>query len=130
VEQTLLIINPDTVKRGLVGCILQRIEAKGLKLASMRLMYFSREMVHAIYAGHQGKDFRRDLELSTHADFLCSGPAVVVVISGDDAAAEAKRLVDTIRGDFAIIGSNICHISDNTESAQRELEAIRAHRVV
>ena len=47
IESTLLIVKPDGVRRGLVGEILRRVEAKGLTIESMRLFTIDRALAEA-----------------------------------------------------------------------------------
>jgi nucleoside-diphosphate kinase len=126
-ESTLLIVKPDAVRRGLVGEILRRAEAKGLAIAEMRLMTIDRPLAEEHYAEHREKPFFGEL-----VDFITSGPVVVARITGDDAITCWRALMGptnpveaapgSIRGDFATeIGENIVHGSDSPDSAEREL---------
>jgi nucleoside-diphosphate kinase len=126
-ESTLLIVKPDGVRRGLVGEVLRRIEAKGLSIEQMRLCTIARETAERHYDEHRDKPFFGEL-----VDFITSGPVVVAKITGDDAIACWRALMGptdpvdaapgSIRGDFATeIGENVVHGSDSPESAAREL---------
>lgn len=127
-ESTLLIVKPDGVSRGLVGEILRRVEAKGLKLEELQLFTIPRATAEEHYAEHVDKPFFGEL-----VDFITSGPVVVGKVTGDDAIVCWRTLMGTtnpvdaapgsIRGDFATqIGENIVHGSDSAESAARELK--------
>ena len=126
-EQTLLIIKPDGVQRGLVGPILSRLERRGLRLAAMKLIQISPELAARHYAVHKGKPFYEGL-----IEFITSGPVVVAVIEGRNAIdvvrktmgatnpAEAKP--GTIRADFGLeIGRNLVHGSDGPDTAAYEI---------
>ena len=127
-ESTLLIVKPDGVRRGLIGEVLGRIEAKGLAIESMRLMTIDRPLAEEHYAEHVDKPFFDEL-----VDFITSGPVVVAKLSGES-AIDAWRMMmgptdpigappGSIRGDFATrIGENIVHGSDSPTSAERELK--------
>ena len=126
-ESTLLIVKPDGVRRGLVGEVLRRVEAKGLSIDEMRLFTISREMAEQHYDEHRDKPFFGEL-----VGFITSGPVVVARISGGDAIMCWRVLMGptnpveappgSIRGDFATdIGENIVHGSDSPGSAEREL---------
>jgi nucleoside-diphosphate kinase len=126
-ESTLLIVKPDGVRRGLVGEVLRRIEAKGLSIEQMRLCTIARETAERHYDEPRDKPFFGEL-----VDFITSGPVVVAKITGDDAIACWRALMGptdpvdaapgSIRGDFATeIGENVVHGSDSPESAAREL---------
>ena len=126
-ESTLLIVKPDGVRRGLVGEVLRRVEAKGLAIDEMRLVTIPRGTAERHYDEHREKPFYGEL-----VDFITSGPVVVARITGDDAITCWRMLMGptdpveaapgSIRGDFATeIGENIVHGSDSPESAEREL---------
>ena len=128
IESTLLIVKPDGVRRGLIGEVLGRVEAKGLSIEEMRLYTIPRETAEEHYGEHREKPFYGEL-----VDFITSGPVVVAKVSGDDAITCWRMLMGptnpveaapgSIRGDFATeIGQNIVHGSDSAESAARELK--------
>jgi nucleoside-diphosphate kinase len=126
-ERTLIIVKPDGVQRGLVGEILRRLEARGLKLAGLKLMAVPRALAEKHYAEHEGKPFYNGL-----IGYITASPVVVGVFEGKDAIAIVRRTVGatkpaeaepgTIRGDLALeIGRNLIHASDGLETAQREV---------
>jgi nucleoside-diphosphate kinase len=126
-ESTLLIVKPDGVRRGLVGEVLRRIEAKGLVVEEMRLFTIARDMAEEHYGEHREKPFFGEL-----VDFITSGPVVVAKITGEDAITCWRTMMGptnpveappgSIRGDFATtIGENVVHGSDSPVSAKREL---------
>jgi len=127
IESTLLIVKPDGVRRGLVGEVIRRVEAKGLRLDELKLFTIPRATAEQHYAEHTDKPFFGEL-----VDFITSGPVVVGKITGDDAIVCWRTLMGptnpvdappgSIRGDFATqIGENIVHGSDSPASAAREL---------
>lgn len=126
-EQTLVLVKPDGVQRGLIGEIIVRLERRGLKLLGLKLMQMSRELAAAHYAAHEGKPFYNGL-----VDYITSGPIVAMVWEGKDAIAIVRKTMGatkageaepgTIRGDFAVeIGRNLVHGSDGGDSAAREV---------
>ncbi|MBR4944222.1 MAG: nucleoside-diphosphate kinase [Peptococcaceae bacterium] len=126
-ERTFAMIKPDAVQRGLTGTILARYEAKGLKIAAMKLMNVTEELAKQHYAEHVEKPFFPGL-----LEFITSGPVVALVLEGNNAVAEVRKMngatnpleaaCGTIRGDFAQITSrNVVHGSDSVESAEREI---------
>jgi nucleoside-diphosphate kinase len=128
VESTLLIVKPDGVRRGLVGEVLRRVEAKGLTIAEMRMMTIDRVLAEEHYAEHREKPFFGEL-----VDFITSGPVVVARLEGESAIDVWRTMLGptnpalappgTIRGDLGlIITENIVHGSDSPESAERELK--------
>ena len=127
IESTLLIVKPDGVRRGLIGEILGRVEAKGLVIESMQLSAIDRSLAEQHYAEHMDKPFFREL-----VDFITGGPVVVAKVTGESAIEAWRALMGptnpvqappgSIRGDFAtLIGENIVHGSDSLASAAREL---------
>ena len=129
-EQTLVLIKPDGVQRGLIGEVIARYERKGLKVVGMKFQQLPRHTVEALYAVHQGRSFYDVL-----VEFMTSAPTVALVIEGR-AAIELVRIINgdtdptksqpgTVRGDFSVnITHNIVHASDSAESAQRELDIL------
>ncbi len=128
VESTLLIVKPDGVRRGLVGEVLRRAEAKGLRIAEMRMTTIERELAEEHYDEHREKPFFAEL-----VDFITSGPMVVARLEGEGAIDVWRTLMGptnpavappgTIRGDYGlIITENVVHGSDSSTSAERELK--------
>lgn len=130
-EQTLILIKPDGVKRGLTGEILRRVEAKGYRLVDLKLVTADRVLLEAHYEEHQGKPFFEPL-----VDFMASGPIVAVRAEGQRVIEGFRSLAGatdpttaapgTIRGDLgrdwgASVQQNLVHGSDSTLSAEREL---------
>ncbi|MDQ3978958.1 MAG: nucleoside-diphosphate kinase [Actinomycetota bacterium] len=120
---------PDAVERGLVGEIVGRLEAKGLRLVAAELRTIDRETASRHYAEHEGKPFYEDL-----VAFITRGPALLMVVEGpDETYAMVRGLMGatnprqaapgTIRGDLAIaLTENLVHGSDSEDSAKREIE--------
>ena len=126
-ERTLIIVKPEGVQRGLIGEVLSRFEAKGLKVVGLKLTQIARETAERHYAEHQGKPFYAGL-----IDHITSSPVVIASLEGPDAIAVVRGMMGatnprsaapgTIRGDYGLdVGLNIVHGSDGPESAAREL---------
>lgn len=126
-ERTLIIIKPDAVQRGLVGEIIRRFEARGLRIAGMKFMQISRELAERHYQEHKGKKFYESL-----LTYITSAPVVVMVLEGKAAVEAARNTIGktdpveaasgTIRGDLGMEkGRNLVHGSDSIESAEREV---------
>jgi nucleoside-diphosphate kinase len=127
VERTLVLLKPDAVQRGLVGRILARFEAKGLKLVALKLRKFPVALIKQHYAEHRGKPFYDDL-----VGFMTSGPVGALILEGKGAVevtrglmgatSAAKAAPGTIRGDFGMsFSNNLVHGSDSLASAKREI---------
>jgi len=127
-QRTLVIIKPDGVQRGLVGPILTRLEARGLKLVGLKLVQVSAELAARHYAEHEGKPFYPGL-----LQYITSAPVVVACVEGTSAVPMVRNAVGatnplnaapgTVRGDLALdIGRNLIHASDALETADRELK--------
>lgn len=126
-ERTLVLLKPDAVRRGLVGELLHRYEAKGLRFAAMDLRSIDGELADKHYADHLDKGFYPALR-----DFILSGPLVALVLEGDSAVDVVRNLngatdgraaaPGTIRGDLALSNrENLVHASDSAEAATREI---------
>ena len=127
-EQTLVLVKGDGVKRRLVGEIVRRIEAKRLDIRAMQLIDVSRDLAEEHYAEHRDKPFFEEL-----VEFITSTPVVAMKIEGEGAIQVIRRLMGstnpaeaapgTIRGDLALsMPDNLVHGSDSPESAERELK--------
>ncbi len=127
-EQTLILIKGDGVRRKLVGEIICRIEARGLDIADMKLMEVGTELAEEHYAEHREKPFFEEL-----VEFITATPVVAMRVEGEGAIAVMRRLMGatnpaeaapgTIRGDLALsLPDNLVHGSDSPESAERELK--------
>ena len=126
-ERTLIIIKPDAVQRGLVGEIIRRFEARGLRIAGMKFMQISRELAERHDQEHKDKKFYEPL-----LTYITSAPVVVMVLEGRAAVEAARNTIGktdpieaaggTIRGDLGMEkGRNLVHGSDSIESAEREV---------
>jgi nucleoside-diphosphate kinase len=126
-ERTLVLLKPDTVRRGLVGEVVSRFEAKGLTIVRMEHRTIDGELADQHYAEHVERDFYPPLR-----DFVTSGPLVAMVLEGDEAIAVVRAIAGatdgrkatpgTIRGDLSLSNrENLVHGSDSAESAEREL---------
>jgi nucleoside-diphosphate kinase len=128
-EQTLIVVKPDGVRRGLVGEIIGRFERRGFVVSRLQMLTMSRPQAENFYRVHSGKPFFAEL-----VSFITSGPVVGAVLSGKDAVATARRMVGatksweaasgTIRGDFGLgLTDNTIHASDSSESFTKEQTA-------
>ncbi|MDE2428023.1 MAG: nucleoside-diphosphate kinase [Burkholderiales bacterium] len=127
IERTLSIIKPDAVAKNVIGQIVSRFEAAGLKVVAARLTQLSRAEAEGFYAVHAARPFFKDL-----VDFMISGPVFVQVLEGEGAILKNRDLMGatdpkkaekgTIRADFAeSIDANAVHGSDAAETAAVEI---------
>jgi nucleoside-diphosphate kinase len=126
-QRTFVIFKPDCVQRRLVGQILQRFEAKGLRMVGLKLIRVDRALAERHYAEHKERAFFGGL-----IAFITGGPVVVGVLEGPEAIAVVRNMLGktngveadpgTIRGDFAVSKqNNLLHGSDGADSAEREI---------
>ena len=127
-QQTLVLLKPDAVQRGLVGKLISRLEDRGLKLVAMKLLRVDKDMAELHYNAHIGKPFFEGL-----VAFIISSPIVAIVVEGENAVEIVRTLMGTtdpveaipgtVRGDLAVsIGLNLIHGSDSPESSSREID--------
>ena len=125
-QQTLAIVKPDGVARALVGEVIARVERTHLTIKAMKLIHMNRAQAEGFYAVHRERPFFASL-----TEFMCSGPAVVMILEGDNAIARWREMMGatnpkeaaegTIRRDFATdIEKNVVHGSDAPETAAFE----------
>ncbi len=133
-ERTLVILKPDAVQRGLIGDIIGRLEARGLKVVGLDMRTISPDIASRHYAEHEGKPFYTGL-----IEYITSGPVVLMVLEGPRAVAVTRATMGktnpvdaapgTIRGDLGLMtGRNLIHGSDAPESAERELDVFFGDR--
>jgi nucleoside-diphosphate kinase len=126
-DRTFVMVKPDGVARGLIGEIVSRFEAKGLKLVAARFEKLPDKRVMEQYREHLEKPFFPSLQ-----HYITSGPCFLMVWEGKSVVPVVRLLVGatnpseaapgTIRGDFALdIGRNVIHAADSPESAAREI---------
>ena len=126
-EQTLSLIKPDGVSRGLIGEVIGRFEKAGLKIRAMKMLHLTKEQAQGFYAVHKERPFYDSL-----TGFMSSGPIVAMILEGDNAIQKNRDLMGatdyrqaapgTIRADFAKdIEANIVHGSDAPDTARTEI---------
>lgn len=129
-ERTVVLVKPDGVQRGLIGEIIHRFERKGLKLAALKMMNMTDEIIDEWYAHHKERPFFPALK-----EFMTSYPIAAMVWEGQEAASVIRKMIGitqarqaepgTIRGDFAISTQmNLIHASESKEAADKELGII------
>ena len=140
IQQTLVLIKPDGLKRGLIGEILGRFEKRGLKIVGLKMIQPQKNLAEQHYnesiSEKHGEDVRNRL-----LNYITNGPVVAIVVQGINAISLVRKIVGstypgeadlgTIRGDFCHAtkdyvktkqqGSNLIHASENEEDARKEL---------
>lgn len=127
VQRTLTIIKPDAFAAGHTGAITSLLESGRLKIVAARLVSLTRAQAEGFYAVHKARPFFESL-----TKFMSSGPALVMVLEGDDAIARLRELMGatdpakaaegTIRKRYATsIEHNAIHGSDAPETAAFEI---------
>ncbi|MBR9678907.1 MAG: nucleoside-diphosphate kinase [Nanoarchaeota archaeon] len=130
-QQTLVLIKPDGVQRGLIGEIIKRFEQRGLKIIGLKLVWVDEKFAEKHYEEHTGKPFFKEL-----TSFLMEGPVTAIVLEGKQCIKFVRKIVGntkpqdaipgTIRGDFAHNlgpgGRNMIHASANEPDAKKEIK--------
>jgi nucleoside-diphosphate kinase len=126
-ERTLILIKPDAIQRGMTGRIITRFEEKGLKLAGIKFMRLTDELLKEHYSHLADKPFFGGIKR-----FMQQTPVVAICLEGVDCVETVRRLCGitkareatpgTIRGDWAMsVQANLVHASDSVETAQKEV---------
>jgi nucleoside-diphosphate kinase len=126
-EQTLVLVKPDGVQRGLIGEVIVRLERRGLRLVAAKFIQVSKELAETHYAIHKGKPFYDGL-----IKYITSAPVMAMVWEGPRAIAAVRQTMGatrpweaapgSVRHDFALeVGRNLTHASDSVENGQAEV---------
>jgi nucleoside-diphosphate kinase len=126
-EQTLVLVKPDGVQRGLIGEVISRLERRGLRLVGAKFLQVSQELAETHYAIHQGKPFYNGL-----IRYITSSPVMAMVWEGPNAIAAVRQTMGStrpteaapgsLRHDFALeVGRNLTHASDSVENGGKEV---------
>jgi nucleoside-diphosphate kinase len=127
VEQTLVLVKPDGVQRGLIGEITARLERRGLRLVGAKFLLVDRNLAETHYAIHKGKPFYDGL-----IRYITSAPVMVMVWEGPNAITAVRQTMGstrpieadpgTVRHDFSLeVGRNLVHASDGPDTAVNEI---------
>jgi len=127
-EQSLVLIKPDAVQRGLTGTIITRLEKQGLKMVALKMLHLDKALAQRHYAIHKDKPFFDGL-----VNYISSAPIVAIVFEGKGAVKvirkamgatdPAKAEAGTLRGDFGLdIERNTVHGSDSVDTAEEEIK--------
>lgn len=127
-EQTCILVKPDSIQRGLVGEVVSRLEKKGLKIVGMKMLQMDAKLAKEHYAHLVDKPFYADLE-----KFVTTHPLIAMVVEGKESVNVVRNMcgvtnarkatAGTIRGDLSNSTSrNIVHASDSKATAEKEIK--------
>lgn len=126
-ERTLILIKPDALSRGLAGVVLARFEQKGLKIAGIKMIQLTDELLKEHYSHLADKPF-----FPAICEFMSRTPVIALCLEGLEAVEVCRRLCGvtnsrqaapgTIRGDLGMsLQANLVHASDSAETAAAEV---------
>ena len=107
-QQTLVLVKPDGVRKNLIGEIISRFERRGLKVSALKLVKMTEAQAKFHYAEHEGKPFFGEL-----VDFITSGPVAAMVISGENAIKAVRGLMGATNPLESVPGSAKSTTSSN-----------------
>jgi nucleoside-diphosphate kinase len=127
IEQTLVLVKPTAVARGLIGEVISRIERRGLAIKVARLLMVTPEMAARHYGEHVSKPFYGEL-----VEHITEGPVFAMVVEGPEAVRIVRGMMGatnpleaapgTVRGEFGLsVLRNVVHSADSLTSAEREI---------
>jgi nucleoside-diphosphate kinase len=127
-ETSLILFKPDAVNKQLVGHVLARFEAAGLKIRGIKMLQFNDALLREHYAHIASKPFFPEVQ-----QFMQQTPAIALALEGANAVTRLRDLLGptdskkaapgTIRGDLGVdVMVNVCHASDSVETAAAELK--------
>ena len=135
-QQTLVILKPCAIQRGIAGDIISRFEKKGLQIVGMKMAVLSDQVLESHYAHLKNKPFFERIKKSMQAS-----PVILMVVSGINAVEIVRKMTGatngrdalpgTIRGDFSMsVQENIVHASDSPETAEIEIKRFFAENEI
>ncbi len=127
-HKTLVLLKPDALQRGLIGEIISRLEARGLKIVAMKMLHMDEELAKRHYEIHKDKPFFQGL-----VSYITASPIIAAILEGENAVETvratigetdpARAMPGTIRGDLAMdVARNLIHSSDSEKSAEKEID--------
>jgi len=119
-------LKPDSIEKGNIGAILEKINAAGFRIVAMKLTHMTKRDAEAFYAVHNERPFFGEL-----VEYMTRGPVVAAILEKDNAVEDFRALIGatnpeeaaegTIRRLYAAsIGENAVHGSDSDENAAIE----------
>ncbi|MBS3085332.1 nucleoside-diphosphate kinase [Candidatus Pacearchaeota archaeon] len=136
-EQTLVLIKPDAMLKGLAGCVITELHSLGLKMIGLKLVNVKKELAEQHYCEHKEKPFFEKLIKHITGEFHNKENVIAIVYKGENAIKKARELAGathpedahptSLRGKYGRVHSktdcfeNVVHTSDSKESAEREI---------
>ena len=139
IQQTLVIIKPDAIKKSLTGNVLSRLSEAKLEIIGAKVVKPSKEIVEKHYGHLKEKAFFKDL-----VNYLMGKPygksyerVLALVYQGEDAIAKVRKLAGatnpeeadstSIRGAYGRITTkgifeNVLHASGTEPEAEAEIK--------
>jgi len=119
-------LKPDSVEKGNIGAIIDKINAAGFRIVAMKLTHMTTQDAQEFYAVHSERPFYGEL-----VEYMTRGPVVAAILEKDNAVADFRTLIGatnpaddaegTIRKLYAAsMGENAVHGSDSDENAAIE----------
>ena len=122
IQETLIIVKPDGLEKGVVGQILYSLQINGLSIVDCMRTHLEQSWVEKLYAGEEEEVYFRDV-----VSWVSSAPVLFLKIRGDQAVEKVKwniigRYPNGIRGKYSKNWiKNVAHAPDSYKSAQHEL---------
>jgi len=125
-DRTFTMLKPDSVEKGNIGAIIDKINAAGFRIVAMKLTHMTTQDAQEFYAVHSERPFYGEL-----VEYMTRGPVVAAILEKDNAVADFRTLIGatnpadaaegTIRAKYAVsIDANAIHGSDSDENAAGE----------
>jgi len=125
-DRTFTMLKPDSVEKGNIGAILDKINAAGFRIVAMKLTHMTTQDAQEFYAVHSERPFYGEL-----VSYMTRGPVVAAILEKENAVADFRTLIGatnpadaaegTIRKLYAAsMGENAVHGSDSDENAAIE----------
>lgn len=122
VQDSLILIKPDGVKRRMIGQIIASIESLGASIKCLNLIKLTQKQAELLYKEHKGKwHFSRNIK------HITSGPVVVIHVSGRNIVSKCREMVETYRlanQDVIKLPKNLLHATSEPSSAKDELQSV------
>jgi len=126
-ERTLILCKPDCVEKNLIGTVLARFEAAGLRVSAAKMLRLTPALLAEHYSHIKDRPFFPEI-----VEFMSSRPVFAAILTGPNAVAEVRQILGptdsrkapkgTLRGDLGTDSMrNIAHASDSVENAELEV---------